>query len=409
MFSLLACGLLATIVSLDHSLVLSSNGLAFPLICIQSLKGRRERSWSDLTRVRFLQRTNKPLSQGRLDLMFASGGHVLIDLQCLKDEEIEQVLLALEVWGKKSQKDPELLVLSNGIHDGQHLKGLPSFTSMWEQEMGRRFSSTAFVPLTNGKKLQNGRIEIVQQIAFGGLSAIYLAQINQTEIAVVKEFIVPDVDEDLRSKAAELFQREATLLSKLSHPQIARVRDSFVEDDRTYILLDYVPGTDLRQLVQQKGRQPASKVLNWAEQLVQVLTYLHSQDPPVIHRDLTPDNIVLTAEEKIVLIDFGAANEYIGTATGTLVGKQSFIAPEQFRGDTTTRSDIYAFGATLYFLLTACDPEPLSPSVPSLVVPEIDHALDLLVSECTAFDEAQRIKNCYDLAARLAAVKAIPV
>ncbi len=407
--ALLFSGIFATIISLDHALVLSSGGLAFPLLCIPSLKGRRERNWSDLARIRFIQRDNEPLNRGKLDLIFRSGGHVVIDLKCLKDEAVEQILLALEVWGKNADKDPELLTLANTIHDGQHLKGIASFTSMWEEEMGRRFSSTAFVPLSNGTELLAGRLRVVRQLAFGGLSAIYLAQLNQTETVVLKEFIVPDADERLREKAAELFNREASLLTKLSHPRVARVRDHFVEDDRTYLMLDYIPGADLRQIVKQRGPQSELQVRRWAEQLAEILQYLHCQNPPVIHRDLTPDNVVLTSNETIVLIDFGAANEYIGTATGTLVGKQSFIAPEQFRGDTTLSSDIYSLGSTLFFLLTGQDPEALSPSSPRAVNPDISEEIDRLVADCTAFDECDRIASAEELRRRLGALSAVMV
>lgn len=403
--TLFCCGVFSTIVSLDHALVLSQGGLAFPLLSTASLRGRRERQWSDLARVRFHERKGQPLNRGKIDLIFRSGGFVTIDLKCLQVESVEQILLALEVWARDAEKDVELSTLANNIHDSQHLKGLPSFTSMWEEEMGRRFTSTAFVPLSGGHKLREGKLVVMRQLAFGGLSAIYLAQLNDTESVILKEFIVPDVDTSLREKASELFNREASLLTRLSHPQIARVRDSFVEDDRTYLMLDYIPGADLRQVVKQRGAQDEQQVKLWGEQLSEILCYLHSQEPPVIHRDLTPDNIVLCADDRVVLIDFGAANEYIGTATGTLVGKQSYIAPEQFRGDTTLSSDIYSLGATLFFLLTAQDPEPLSPSSPKAVNPAISDEMDKLITDCTTFEERDRIRSAKELEHRLQSLR----
>jgi serine/threonine-protein kinase len=124
--------------------------------------------------------------------------------------------------------------------------------------------------------------------------------------------------------------------------------------------------------------------------LAEVVDYIHAQDPPIIHRDLTPDNIVLRGDDSIVVIDFGAANQFVGTATGTLVGKQAYIAPEQFRGKATPQSDIYAFGGTIYFLLTGKDPEPLSQSRPRTIKPSIDTRLDDLVACCTAFEASER-------------------
>ncbi len=149
-------------------------------------------------------------------------------------------------------------------------------------------------------------------------------------------------------------------LLKISHPNIVKVLDYFIEQDRNYLMLEYVNGQDLRQLVKQNGPQKESTVINWALQMVSILKYLHEQDPPLIHRDFTPDNIVLCDDGSIVVIDFGAANEFIGNATGTFVGKHAFIAPEQFRGKAVVQSDIYALGCTLYFLLTGQEPEALS-------------------------------------------------
>src|SRR5690606_21682536 len=134
--------------------------------------------------------------------------------------------------------------------------------------------------------------------------------------------VVPaNANDAARSKAEELFEREAKFLISLSHEQIAKVHDHFKEDGRSYLLMDYIRGQDLRQLVKQNGKQDSLTVMKWGEQIAQILSYLHSQEPPVVHRDLTPDNLVLSSDNKVFLIDFGAANEFVGTATGTLVGK----------------------------------------------------------------------------------------
>ncbi len=148
-----------------------------------------------------------------------------------------------------------------------------------------------------------------------------------------------------------MFQREAKILQGLNHPYIARVLDHFVENDRHYLMLEHVNGVDLRA-VKEHGQQGERLIMRWALDMALITSYLHSKDPPIIHRDITPDNIVLDRLGSIKLIDFGAANELLGTATGTLVGKQCYIPPEQFRGKATTQSDIYALGCTLYYLAT---------------------------------------------------------
>jgi hypothetical protein len=140
------------------------------------------------------------------------------------------------------------------------------------------------------------------------------------------------------------------------------------------MLLEYVPGTSLRQHVRLNGPCKEKQVLSWAQELASTLTYLHELSPPVVHRDLTPDNVVLREDGALVLIDFGAANEYVGQATGTLIGKQSYISPEQF-------------------LLTGDDPEPLSPSHPRRVRGELSQDIDQLVASCTALSTSERIQS----------------
>ena len=225
---------------------------------------------------------------------------------------------------------------------------------------------------------------------------------EQKELVIVKEAVVPaSAEEQSRQKATELFDREARLLTKLDHPHIAKVYDHFIDGGRNYLVLEYVRGQDLRQLVKQTGAQPENLVLSWALQIASILEYLHNQTPTIIHRDLTPDNLVQRDSETVVLIDFGAANEFVGTATGTLVGKQAYISPEQLRGKATASSDIYALGGTLYFLLTGKDPEALTTSRPKDLVPSISQDLDDLVANCTEMEESDRPANSSLLVLRL--------
>jgi serine/threonine-protein kinase len=141
-------------------------------------------------------------------------------------------------------------------------------------------------------------------------------------------------------------------------------------------------------------------------QIATSLKYLYEREQPIIHRDLTPDNMVLRNDGRVVLVDFGAANEFIGNATGTFVGKHSFIAPEQLRGKATVQSDIYAFGCTLFFLLVGEEPEALSQSNPREHVPSISEDLSELVQACTqleASDRYQTVAQMLPVLRRLAA------
>ncbi len=385
----------------DDRVLISKEGIAFPLFMMFRLGLRRDRQWSELRAAEVLlsdKKANKNgLPDGQVNLSFSETS-VPLKLQLLDKSSLEQFLLAVEVWGKNCQRSPALIEFQNGMQNSNRGVEQFSYTQMWEEELSRRFSATSFVPLEPGKTLQNGRLNIVRQLAFGGLSAIYLAQLNDKDLIVVKEAVVPpNADEHSRAKAVELFQREAQLLIKLNNPNIARVFDHFQEDGRNYLTLEYIKGQDLRQLVKQHGPQPPYVVIPWFLRLAQILSYLHTQTPPIVHRDLTPDNVVRRDDGDLVLIDFGAANEFVGTATGTLVGKQAYISPEQLRGKANTSSDIYALGGTIHFLLTGKDPEALSASHPKELNDEVSDELDRLVSMCTEMESEDRPASASEL------------
>lgn len=401
----------------DDRLLISKEGLSFPIRMLPILRFRRERVWSDLQSVTLnLTESHVPgKPAGDLTLFFRSGGSAPIRLKDVPSADLEQLLLAIEVWGVDCKRPPELVDFQNSLQNETRGIEQVSYTQMWEEELSRRFSATSFVPLEPGHSLGGGRLEIVRQLAFGGLSAIYLAQLQKGDLVVVKEAVIPgNADQASRDKALELFKREAMFLVKLNHPQIAKVYDYFFEEGRYYLTLEYLRGQDLRQLIKQNGAQPEENVLLWAQQIASILEYLHAQSPPIIHRDVTPDNLVRQTDDQIVMIDFGAANEFVGTATGTLVGKQAYIAPEQLRGKASLASDIYALGGTMYYLLTAQDPEALSESHPRETCAEVSVELDELVARCTAMEESDRPANAQEvriaveqLIARKAATSAV--
>jgi serine/threonine-protein kinase len=273
-----------------------------------------------------------------------------------------------------------------------------SYTDMWEDELRRRFLSTAFLPIEPGSMLRNGSLKIVRQLAMGGLSAVYLAQLDNKDLVVIKEAVIPDdAVEAVRKKAQEMFEREAQFLMKLSHPGIVRVLDYFMDGGRHYLMLEHINGQDTRQLVKQNGAQKESTVIQWALEIANTLKYLHEQDPPIVHRDLTPDNIVLRDDGSIMVIDFGAANEFIGTATGTLVGKQAYIAPEQLRGKAATQSDLYALGCTLFYYLTGKEPEALSTSDPSTEREDVTSEMSEVVKTLTQMEPEDRYQTAQQL------------
>ncbi|MBU6453116.1 MAG: serine/threonine protein kinase [Cyanobacteria bacterium REEB67] len=386
--ALIVAGFFNSAVMEDDRLNVTAEGIAYPPIYLARLRFKTNRPWNTLTRATIISR---PGSADQLMLLYADGAAVALNLDGFKKEELEKLLLAIELWAKGCDRSPELIAYQNNLQN--ETKGIAghSYTQIWEEELGRRFHATSFVPLEPDHTLRDGKLKVVRQLAFGGFSAIYLAQKDGNELVVLKEAVVPpSSNEEAKLAAQEYLAKEAEILSGLSHPQIARVIDVFVEDARHYLLLEYVHGQDLRQLVKQHGAQEQEKVLGWAIDLAKILSYLHGQKHPVIHRDLTPDNIVLRNDGSIVLIDFGAANEFIGTATGTLIGKQAYIAPEQLRGKAIPQSDFYALAGTLYYLLTGKDPIPLSISRPSNAEINIDSRFDDLVAKLSAFEVEDR-------------------
>ncbi|MBS1954197.1 MAG: serine/threonine protein kinase [Cyanobacteria bacterium SZAS-4] len=372
----------------DNRIILSKNGLELPFFLGSTLGLRRNFSWVAISSAQLVDSEKKR----EIVIHTTDGFPMYLDVKCFAPEELEQFLVALNVWAINCKKTPELELLQDELQQKSDQKLLPSYTAMWDEELSRRFTATAYVPLEPEQVLQGGRLKVVSQLSFGGLSAVYLCQYKERELVVLKESVVPqDSDEELKQKATELFEREARLLMKIDHPSIVKVLDCFVEATRQYLLIEYRSGQDLSQFIKQNGAQREDKVLKWAADIVEILEYLHSQDPPIIHRDVTPDNLVLDGDGELVMIDFGAANEFLGNATGTLVGKQSFIAPEQFRGHATAQSDLYALGCTLSFLLTAQEPVPLSVSHPQKIDANISDDMDKLVADLTSMNLEDRI------------------
>jgi tRNA A-37 threonylcarbamoyl transferase component Bud32 len=352
--------------------------------------------WPDIKKIMVNSGEQKQWHKKEIVFLTAKGSRRL-NLTHIDADEMEKILLAMEMWGAAGteidQSLHELKTQVTGVGDPQL-----SFTGMWEEELSRRFCPTSFVPLDPGRVMRNGSIKVIRHLALGGLSAVYLCQLENRKLVVLKEAVVSDdAIESAQAKAREMLDREAALLLKINHPNIVKVLDYFIEQDRNYLMLDYVNGQDLRQLIKQNGPQKESTVINWALQMTNILKYLHEQDPPLIHRDFTPDNIVLCDDGSIVVIDFGAANEFIGNATGTFVGKHAFIAPEQFRGKAVVQSDIYALGCTLYFLLTGLEPEALSTSNPQDQNSRIAQELSEVVVSCTQLETRDRYQTAAQL------------
>lgn len=221
------------------------------------------------------------------------------------------------------------------------------------------------IPLKAGEVLRS-RYKVRRIIGQGGMGSIYLADDLRLEgrLCALKEVETDrSLPPELIRQAREQFLREATVLARLDHPNLPKVSDFFSIGGRDYLVMDYVPGKDLRTLMIE-ARQTGTfldevDILNWAGQLCDALNYLHSLEPPILHRDIKPSNLKITPSGLLKLVDFGLVKLLApGEVTITVLqgqGTALYTPLEQYGGDsvhTTVQSDIYAFGSTLYHLLT---------------------------------------------------------
>lgn len=211
------------------------------------------------------------------------------------------------------------------------------------------------------------RYQIIELIGQGGMGAVYKAADARLpgRLCAVKE-ILPGLvaNQDELTSYQEQFYQEASILARLDHPNLPKVNDYFSQDSREYLLMDFVPGKDLKEMmdeVRSRGDFLAEEqVLAWGKQLCDALAYLHTRTPAVLHRDIKPSNIKLTPSGHIKLVDFGLVKLLAGDENRTVTvvqgrGTVAYTPLEQYGGDaghTDARADIYALGATLYHLLT---------------------------------------------------------
>ncbi|WP_102399803.1 serine/threonine-protein kinase [Haloimpatiens massiliensis] len=246
-------------------------------------------------------------------------------------------------------------------------------------------------------KIIDGRYKLIEILGKGGMSVVYKAvSINFEKNWAVKEITL--------NKNADIdFLAEPNILKNLDHPALPRIVDIINEEEKIYIVLDYIDGTSLNILLNQCISFPEEKVISWAKELCDVLKYLHNQKPnPIIYRDMKPGNIMLNKEGKIKLIDFGIAREYKkDTASDTvIIGTRGYAAPEQYGNhQTDNRTDIYSLGVTLYHLLTGQGPnDPPYELVPVRTInPKYSEGIEHIISKCIQQDPINRYQNIEEL------------
>jgi serine/threonine protein kinase len=224
--------------------------------------------------------------------------------------------------------------------------------------------------------LQN-RYRIVRQLGRGGMGAVYEAIDQRLSRTVALKETLVDSDELRRA-----FEHEARLLANLRHPALPKVIDHFIEGDGQYLVMEYIPGDDLADQLGKRGKPfPPGDVMRWTDELLDALDYLHSHEPPIIHRDIKPHNLKLTPQGRIILLDFGLAKGVagemtrVGSGSGvSLIGyTPHFASLEQIQGErTSSRSDLYSLAATIYSLLTNTIPTDALKRATELINDEAD-------------------------------------
>jgi outer membrane protein assembly factor BamB/tRNA A-37 threonylcarbamoyl transferase component Bud32 len=236
------------------------------------------------------------------------------------------------------------------------------------------------------------------------MGAVYCARDlhfpNVVKRVAVKEMVNLVRDPVIRETIVRNFEREANILATLNHPCIPRIYDYFSQDDRSYLIIEFIDGKDLETiLAESKDFLPEEQVLNWAIELCDVISYLHNNKPePIIFRDIKPSNIMINTHGHVQLVDFGIAKAFQPGQKGTMIGTEGYSPPEQYKGESSQRADIYALGATLHHLLTKRDPRlepPFSFDERKIrsINPAISSELDAVIYTALAYDPEKRFSS----------------
>ncbi|WP_165422925.1 serine/threonine protein kinase [Ktedonosporobacter rubrisoli] len=258
----------------------------------------------------------------------------------------------------------------------------------------------AQLPGRTGKLLAQ-RYRILAKVGEGGFGVVYKAQdrLRGNKIVAIKEIDLSSLSTQEKIDVTDSYNREITLLSKLSHKSLPAIHDHFTDPEHWYVVMDYIRGKTLEEILQttRGGRLPIKQALEIGMKLCDVLAYLHGQNPPVIFRDVKPSNVMLTRKGNLYLIDFGIARLYRRDKrrdTGPL-GSPGYAAPEQYGiAQTTAQTDIYGLGATLQTLLSGKEP--------------LDIRADGWPADCNLPERLQTLLDCMmerDLKRRPADVK----
>lgn len=378
---------------------LSQKGIRFTFQMMPAFMWDPICPWSKIEQLRLEQTPGKAsIADHRLVFKLKDGKKMRLRLGSISSVAgKEEILSAVERWAPELPRSAEVISALQPPCDF-------SYTELWMEALTAPPKREKLKPLVVGAVLRDSQYVVANMLGVGGQGTAYLATDALTEQSVVlKEFLLPVyVDVSARRRALEIFEKEARLLKELSHPNVVKLVDYFVEDHRAYLVLEHIDGKSLRQIVQQEGALSEDEVRSLAAQMCAILEYLHSQSPPVVHRDFTPDNLILRKDGTLKLIDFNVAQQSDdSSALSSVVGKPNYLSPEQFRGAPVPQSDIYALGACLQFLLTGEDPVAIISSNPSLSRDDVSAELSAIVQKATQPQLVDRFASASEILLQL--------
>ena len=263
-------------------------------------------------------------------------------------------------------------------------------------------------PLPDGTLLR-GAYRINRLVAGGGMAWVYEVEEARRDGTrrtwAMKELRADATDTQSLTEARQLFEQEANILVRLSHPNLPRVSAFFDEGGHSYLVMEFIRGESLeKRLAHANAPILESQVLDWAVQVCGVLSYLHSRTPPVIFRDMKPSNVMVMPNGQIKLIDFGIARTFkAGKRKDTItMGSENYAAPEQWgKAQTDARADVYGVGATMYHLLTNVPPLPAFVPTPRVGIQQYNPAVSLptvaAVERALSEDRADRFSSAEEM------------
>ena len=281
---------------------------------------------------------------------------------------------------------------------------------MKDNSASSSFTGTTRRPVIDPGTVLQSRYRVIRRLGKGGMGAVYEATDLRLDVTVaIKEAFSTD------ARLRRQFEYEARLLAQLHHAALPRVSDYFTEEDRVFLVMQFIGGDDVADIIgRQPGPLPSNTVIAWADQLLDALIYLHTRERQIIHRDIKPHNLKLTQSGSIALLDFGLAktdSDTTGVSSTSIFGfTRRYSPPEQMQDQgTTPRSDIYALGATLYHLLTGVkppdalvrtkaiaksepDPLPMANEIHAAVGPEVS----VILNKALELDPNRRFENAQE-------------